>query len=220
VSYLESHHFIDSEIVVVDDGSTDTTAAFVENYAARTSRIRLLRNPGNRGKGYAVRHGMLDARGDWVLFSDADLSSPIEELEDLLEAAAKANADIAIGSRAIDRSLVKTHQSAARELSGRFFNLLVRLITRLPFQDTQCGFKLYRRDAARAVFSLQQLDGFSFDVEDLVIAKRLGFHVIEVPVEWANVEGTKVSLSKGLQSFADLVRIRWYDLTARYTPRS
>lgn len=217
-SYLEAHRFPDSGIIVVDDGSTDGTAALVESFAARDSRIRLLRNPGNRGKGYAVRHGMLDARGEWVLFSDADLSTPIEEVEDLLEAAAAANAAIAIGSRALDRSMVKTHQSAARELSGRFFNLLMRVITGLPFQDTQCGFKLYRRDAAQAVFPLQKLDGFSFDVEDLVIAKRLGIPAIEAPVEWANVEGTKVSLAKGLQSFADLVRIRWYDFTGKYQP--
>jgi dolichyl-phosphate beta-glucosyltransferase len=216
-SYLDTH-FTDSEIIVVDDGSTDDTAALIQSYAAGSPRIRLLQNPGNRGKGYAVRHGMLEARGDWILFSDADLSSPIEEVEDLLEAAAQSKAAIAIGSRAVDRSLVKTHQSAAREFSGRFFNLLVRLITALPFQDTQCGFKLYRRDAAQAVFSLQRLDGFSFDVEDLVIAKRHGIPAVEVPVEWANVEGTKVSLTKGLQSFADLVRIRWYDLSAKYTP--
>lgn len=218
-SYLESRRFPGSEIVVVDDGSTDGTAALVEAYAARDSRIRLLRNPGNRGKGYAVRNGMLDARGEWILFSDADLSSPIEEIEDLLEAARARGAAIAIGSRALDRSMVKTHQSAARELSGRFFNFLMRLITGLPYQDTQCGFKLYRRDAAQAVFALQQLDGFSFDVEDLVIAKRLGIPAVETPVEWANVEGTKVSLAKGLQSFADLIRIRWYDLTGRYRSR-
>ena len=215
-SYVRPPHFRDAEIIVVDDGSTDATVDVVGNYAAKDPHIRLLKNPGNRGKGYAVRHGMMNARGDWVLFSDADLSSPIEELEDLLEAATSADAAVAIGSRAIDRSKVKTHQSAGRELSGRFFNVLMRWITGLPFQDTQCGFKLYRRDAAQAIFPLQRLDGFSFDVEDLVIAKRLGIRVVETPVEWANVEGTKVSLAKGLQSFADLVRIRWHDLTGSY----
>lgn len=217
IAYLDSQSFADAEVIVVDDGSTDDTASLVERYAAVDQRVRLIRNPGNRGKGYAVRNGMLHARGEWVLFSDADLSSPIEELEDLLAAADEANAAIAIGSRALDRSLVKTHQSAAREFLGRFFNFLMRLITGLKFKDTQCGFKLYRRDAAAAVFPLQRLDGFSFDVEDLVIAKRLQIPAVEVPVEWANVEGTKVSLGKGMQSFADLVRIRWYDLTGRYT---
>jgi dolichyl-phosphate beta-glucosyltransferase len=217
IAYLNAHSVPDAEIIVVDDGSTDETASLVERHAETDRRIRLIRNPGNRGKGYAVRNGMLNARGEWVLFSDADLSSPIEEVEDLLAAADTASAAIAIGSRALDRSLVKTHQSAAREFSGRFFNLLMRLITGLKFQDTQCGFKLYRRDAAAAVFPLQRLDGFSFDVEDLVIAKRLGIHAVEVPVEWANVEGTKVSLAKGMQSFADLVRIRWYDLTGSYS---
>jgi dolichyl-phosphate beta-glucosyltransferase len=219
VAYLDSRCVANAEIIVVDDGSTDDTAALVERYSERDGRIRLISNPGNRGKGYAVRNGVLNARGEWVLFSDADLSSPIEELENLVAAAIEADAPIAIGSRALDRSLVKTHQSAAREFSGRFFNFVMRFITGLSFQDTQCGFKLYQRDAAAAVFALQRLDGFSFDVEDLVIAKRLGIRAVEVPVEWANVEGSKVSLAKGLKSFADLVRIRWYDLSGTYTRR-
>jgi dolichyl-phosphate beta-glucosyltransferase len=197
------------EIVVVDDGSRDGTAALVERYTTRTSDVRLLRNPGNRGKGYAVRHGMLSAQGEWILYSDADLSSPIEDVEKLYSAACAEGAQVAIGSRALDRSLVSVHQPLFREYSGRFFNFVMRLATGLPFQDTQCGFKLFERAAAIRIFSLQQLDGFSFDVEDLIIARQCGFRAVEVPVRWANVEGTKVSLTQGLRSFADLLRIRW-----------
>jgi dolichyl-phosphate beta-glucosyltransferase len=196
------------EVIVVDDGSRDATAGVVDKYSKPPSPIRLLRNPGNRGKGYAVRHGMLDAEGDWILYTDADLSSPIEELQKLSSAAAAQNAVIAIGSRAVDRSLVAVHQSAFREYSGRFFNLVMRTVTGLPFHDTQCGFKLYRADAAKEVFSRQEQDGFSFDVEDLVIAKKLGLRAVEVPVRWSNVEGTKVTMGQGIRSFTDLLQIR------------
>ena len=207
-AWLAGQAFEFAELIVVNDGSLDGTAALVNSFRALHSCVRLLENPGNRGKGYSVRHGMLEARGEWVLFSDADLSTPIEDVQRLYEAAAKAAADIAIGSRALDRSLVSKHQSWLRELSGRFFNFVMRAATGLPFRDTQCGFKLYRASAAREVFSRQQLDGFSFDVEDLYIARRLGIPAIEVPVRWANVEGTKVSALTGLRSFTDLVRIR------------
>jgi dolichyl-phosphate beta-glucosyltransferase len=128
----------------------------------------------------------------------------------------RAQAVISIGSRALDRALVSVHQSAFRELSGRAFNMVMRAATGLPFRDTQCGFKLYRADAAREVFSRQQLDGFSFDVEDLFIAQRLGLRAVEVPVRWANVEGTKVRMLEGVRSFTDLVRIRWYGMSGRY----
>ncbi len=205
LAWLEKRALGFSELIVVDDGSRDNTVCVAES----RSRVRVLRNPGNRGKGYAVRHGMLDASGDWVLYSDADLSTPIEDADTLYQAAVKQGAAIAIGSRAIDRSLVSVHQSSFREYSGRAFNLIMRSITGLNFSDTQCGFKLYRRDAAQAVFSRQKLDGFSFDVEDLYLAKKAGVKAIEVPVRWANVEGTKVSMGQGIKSFADLVRIRW-----------
>jgi dolichyl-phosphate beta-glucosyltransferase len=199
----QSLHF--SELIVVDDGSSDNTAGVAEECAA----VRLLRNPGNRGKGYAVRHGMLEARGEWILYSDADLSAPIEDAAILYQAAMESSAVIAIGSRAIDRSLVSVHQSGFREWGGRAFNVVMRLITGLKFHDTQCGFKMYRKDAAQSVFSRQKLDGFSFDVEDLYIAKQAGLKAIEVPVRWANVEGTKVGMGGAVKSFTDLVKIRF-----------
>ena len=214
--YLSSHNFSTVEILVVDDGSRDGTARLVEGYAAGDGRIRLLRNPGNRGKGYSVRHGMLEAKGDWILFSDADLSAPIEDVDILLRAAEERGAQVAIGSRAVDRSMVGVRQPFFREMSGRAFNLLMRVVTGLPYRDTQCGFKLYRRDAARAVFSRQKLDGFSFDVEDLMIAKQLGLPAVEVAVHWNNVEGTTVGTMQGLKSFGDLVKIRVNQLRGRY----
>jgi glycosyltransferase involved in cell wall biosynthesis len=194
-----------AEILVVDDGSRDRTAALIDQ---RGGIVRLVSNPGNRGKGYAVRNGMMAAAGDWILSTDADLSAPIEELEKLLVAVRREKAVVAIGSRALDRKLVKVHQPMMREFSGRAFNVVMRMVTGLPFRDTQCGFKLFRSDAAKDIFSRQKEEGFSFDVEDLVIARVLGLPSIEVPVEWSNVEGTKVSLSQGMKSFADLVRIR------------
>jgi glycosyltransferase involved in cell wall biosynthesis len=215
-SYLDHLPERSAEVIVVDDGSRDGTEALVETYAKSEPRLRLVRNPGNRGKGYSVRHGMEQARGKWCLMSDADLSAPIEEVQKLMEAAAKAHAQVAIGSRAMDRSLIGVHQSRMRELSGIVFNLVMRLVTGLPFEDTQCGFKLYHRDAALLIFPRQQLDGFGFDVEDLFIARKLGISSIEVPVRWNNVEGTKVSLIQALKAFSDLLVIRWHSLSGRY----
>ena len=215
--WLDNSPYRDAEVVVVDDGSTDGTAALVESRMAREPRLRILCNPGNRGKGYAVRHGMLKACNEWVLFSDADLSAPIEEFPRLLSAAQERNAAVAIGSRALDRSLIGVHQSQWREWSGIFFNRVMRLVTGLPFADTQCGFKLYHRDAAQRIFRLQRLDGFSFDVEDLYITRRLGIPAVEVPVRWNNVEGTKVSMAHGIYSFLDLLLIRWYGIRGGYS---
>jgi dolichyl-phosphate beta-glucosyltransferase len=216
IEWLSGQTLAFFEIIVVDDGSRDGTPEVVGRFAAKHSSIRLLRNPGNRGKGYAVRHGMLDAKGEWILFTDADLSTPIETVSVLYENLRKRRAAIAIGSRALDPKLVGVHQSKLRETSGKFFNVVMRRLTGLEFLDTQCGFKLYQFRAARQVFSRQLLDGFSFDVEDLFIAHARSLRIVEVPVPWRNVEGTKVGIVNGLQSFTDLLRIRWNGSKGKY----
>jgi dolichyl-phosphate beta-glucosyltransferase len=216
VAYIDSRSFAFIELLIVDDGSRDGTAALVEDLARCDSRVRLVKNPGNRGKGYAVRHGFNEARGAWVLFTDADLSTPIEELQKLWDAVTRTGARIAIGSRALDRSLVGVHQPLQREFAGRLFNLMMRIVTRLPFRDTQCGFKLFEAQAARELASRQLLDGFGFDVELLFLARKLGIHAVEVAVRWDDVEGTKVSTFRGLAAFLEPFQIRWNQLTGRY----
>jgi dolichyl-phosphate beta-glucosyltransferase len=210
-AYLDGSAWDFAEIVVVDDGSGDSTAE-----VARSAGARVVRNPCNRGKGYTVRHGMLEAKGEWALFTDADLSSPIEELEKLWAAAESGGVQVAIGSRALDRSLVGVHQPFPRELMGRLFNIVMRMITGLPFRDTQCGFKLFETGAAREIFGRQKLDGFGFDVEVLFIAGKLGCRAIEVPVRWNDVAGTKVTLWRGMQAYLDPLRVRWNGITGRY----
>jgi len=209
--YLDASPWEFAEIVVVNDGSRDATAE-----AARRSGARVLENPGNRGKGYSVRHGMLEAQGDWALFTDADLSAPIEALDTLWSAVEREPAQAAMGSRALDRSLIGVHQPLFRESVGRFFNLVMRLVTGLPFRDTQCGFKLFEARAAREIFRRQLLDGFGFDVEVLYIARRLGYRVLEVPVRWDDVAGTKVSLWRGVAAFLDPLKVRWNGVTGKY----
>ena len=208
--------YSETEILIVDDGSSDGTIKVVQDMSGKDCRIKLLRNPGNFGKGYSVRHGMLEGSGDWILFSDADLSSPIEELDKLLDAAQASGAQIAIGSRALDRSLIGVHQSPFREAAGVALNRIMRFVTGLKFADTQCGFKLFRRDAARMIFKRQQLENFSFDVEDLFIARMLGIPAVEVPVRWNHVEGTKVGFMAGPQFLMDLFRIRYKYLLRKY----
>ena len=159
---------------------------------------------------------MLDARGDLVLFTDADLSAPIEEAVKLIEKVA-AGFDVVIGSRALRRELIGVHQSPVREMAGQVFNLVMRASTGLPFLDTQCGFRLFRRSAAQALFGRQRVEGFGFDVEILYLARKLRFRAVEVPVRWNHVEGTKVGMLNGLEAFGDLLRIRWWDWRGKYS---
>lgn len=214
--YLRESDWAFHEILVVDDGSTDATFDAASAFEAANPNIRVLRNPGNRGKGFSVRHGMLEARGDWRLFSDADLSTPIEELEKLWRAVAQGTHEIAIGSRALDRSLIGVHQPGYRETMGRVFNTVMRAATGLPISDTQCGFKLFRGDVAREVFSRQILERFGFDAEVLYIASRRDCRIAEVPVRWNHVEGSKVGMLTGLHAFGELMEIRLNSLRGRY----
>lgn len=204
------------EIIVVDDGSKDGTMEAAQAFANENANIRVIANPGNRGKGYSVRHGMLKARGRWRLFSDADLSTPIEELDTLWSALETSRAQIAIGSRALDRSLIGIHQPGMRESAGKVFNAVMRGVTGLPFADTQCGFKIFREDAAEQIFARQMLERFGFDVEVLFIARRLSFKAVEVPVRWNHAEGSKVSMFTGLHAFKELADVRFNDLMGYY----
>lgn len=210
-TYLGATSWEFAEILVVDDGSRDGTADL-----ARKAGVRLLQNPGNRGKGYSVRHGMLAGKGDWLLFSDADLSTPLEELEKLWCATEREGAQAAIGSRDLDRSLIGVRQPLFREFGGRFFNLFIRLITGLPFHDTQCGFKLFERAAAREIFRRQRVERFGFDVEVLYISQLLGYRTLEVPVRWNDVAGTKVRMLGALAAFLDPLKVRWNGISGKY----
>ena len=214
--YVARAGWVFHEILVVDDGSTDGTFAAAKTFAANNANIRVLRNPGNRGKGYSVRHGMLEAQGEWCLFSDADLSAPIAELEKLWLAVGREGADIAIGSRALDRTLIGIHQPGMRETAGKVFNFVMRLATGLAIADTQCGFKLFRQSVARDVFARQTLERFGFDVEVLFIAQKRGYKVAEVPVRWNHAEGSKVGMFTGLHAFVELAKVRLNDLQGRY----
>jgi dolichyl-phosphate beta-glucosyltransferase len=208
------------EVIVVNDGSRDNTAELVRGFAARDPVLRLVENPGNRGKGYAVRNGMLKARGEIVVFSDADLSSPIEEMPTLLAALA-AGADIAIGSRWLKAELQTQRQSPLRQLFGRIFNLLNRIILGLRFKDTQCGFKAFTRRAAQTILPLQRIERWGFDPEILFLARKFGFRVEEVAVLWGHSGDTRIHpLLDGARMFQEMLRIRWYDLTGKYDGRS
>ncbi len=195
------------EVLVVDDGSSDQTAALIRSVAAVDSRIALVSNGANRGKGYSVGHGVSRARSELVLFSDADLSTPLGELA-RLEAALRGH-DIAIGSRALPDSRLEKRQPLYREMMGRTFNLFVQAMVFPGIRDTQCGFKLFRREAAQATFGRRKIDGFAFDVEILFVARRLGLLVNEVPVLWINDEASRVDpIRHSAQMFRDILTIR------------
>src|SRR3989454_11603396 len=199
-----------SELIVVNDGSTDATAAIArEKLDGATIQTRLLENFPNRGKGAAVRSGLLAAREPIGLFSDADLSTPLTEPPKLIEPIANDEVDIAFGSRALDRSLIGIHQPWRREQAGRVFNLLVRVATGLPFWDTQCGFKAYRLDVCRPILEAARVDGFAFDVELLLLAHRAGLHIREIPVRWNHAEGSKVSFFRdSLRMLREVIAMR------------
>jgi dolichyl-phosphate beta-glucosyltransferase len=208
----------ETEILVVDDGSNDRTAGVAETFRNKFPALRLLSNGVNRGKGYSVRHGMLEARGRLVLFTDADLSAPIEEADKLLDAL--ETHDVAIGSRALDRRLIFERQSRFREFAGIIFNTVVRLCLRLPFVDTQCGFKAFRREPCRIIFEQQRIERFGFDPELLYLARHHGLRATEIPVRWGHSPATKVSMLRdSAQMFFDVLVIRWNSLIGRY-PRS
>jgi dolichyl-phosphate beta-glucosyltransferase len=213
-SYIRSRR-PNTEVIVVDDGSTDATAKLAESWRDRIPQLRVVANGRNRGKGFSVRHGSLEAVGDIVLFTDADLSSPIEEGEKLC--AALQSHDVAIGSRAVDRSLIEVHESPFREFAGIIFNKIVRITLRLPFVDTQCGFKAFRRERCRFIFEQQTIERFGFDPELLYLARHHGLSTVEVPVRWAHSPATKVSMMRdSVQMFLDVFIIRWNALRGRY----
>jgi len=205
----------ETEVLVVDDGSKDRTAAVAESFRGRIPQLRVVSNGENRGKGYSVRHGMLEARNQMVLFTDADLSAPIEEADKLILALDKY--DIAIGSRALDRNLIAVHESGFREFAGIVFNKIVRMVLWLPFVDTQCGFKAFRRERCKIIFEQQMIERFGFDPELLYLARHHGLKAIEIPVRWAHSPATKVNMLRdSVQMFLDVFTIRWNALLGRY----
>ena len=213
-AYLSSSKHT-AEVLVVDDGSKDRTAEVAESFQDKVPALRVVSNGVNRGKGFSVRHGMQEAQGRIALFTDADLSAPIEEADKLI--GALEHYDVAIGSRAVDRSLITVRQSPFREFAGIIFNKVVQLILWLPFVDTQCGFKAFRRERCKIIFEQQTIERFGFDPELLYLARHHGLHAVEIPVRWAHSPATKVSMLRdSIQMFLDVFIIRWNALLGRY----
>jgi glycosyltransferase involved in cell wall biosynthesis len=205
-----------AEVVVVNDGSRDNTVEIVRGYIRQNPIVRLVENPGNRGKGFSVRNGMLHANGDVLLFTDADLSSPIYEAKKLF-AAIDAGADVAIGSRWLRPELQTERQSALRQLYGRVYNLLLRLLLGLNFKDTQCGFKAFTRAAAQQIFPRQRIERWGFDPEILFLARKARLRVDEIGVEWAHDERSKINpIRDGIRMFTEILKVRWYGWTGKY----
>jgi len=205
-----------AEILVVNDGSTDGTAAIVEEFSRLHPEVRLLNNEENRGKGFSVRHGMLHAAGQMVMFTDADLSAPMEEAERLFEAL-RQGADIAIGSRWLERKRQTLKQPFYRQFFGRCFNAITRSVIGLPFADTQCGFKAFRHPVAQTVFQLQRIERWGFDPELLFIALRRGYQIREVPVTWGHDERSRLSyLKDGIKMLQEVAYIRWKAFAGTY----
>lgn len=206
LAYVEAHH-PDFELLVVDDGSRDGTAAMVSERFAANPRLRVLGYATNRGKGYAVRFGLSHAKGDLVIFSDADLSTPIDQMEPML-AEIDRGADVVIGSRAHGGAEILERQPFFREAGGKLFNVFVRLLVLPDLYDTQCGFKLFRRAVILPVLPALRIDGFAFDVELLALARAAGARIAEVPVVWTNSPSSRVRLSAALRAYFDLLQIR------------
>lgn len=215
--YASSRNY-ETEVVLVDDGSNDQTPDLFREFQSLCPNACILRNKVNRGKGYSVRRGVLEARGQFILFTDADLSAPIEEADKLLAALETSGADAAVGSRALDRKLIGVHQPWRREFAGRCFNHFVRLFTGLKLRDTQCGLKLFRRDSTRRAFELQRVERFGFDPEVLFLIQHLGGRMVEVPVRWNDNPATKVHfLRDSTRMFVDLLVLRWRAWTGQYS---
>ncbi len=203
--YLQNR---DYEIIVVDDGSSDNTAkiAFENNF----KNTKILSYKKNKGKGYAVKLGLLEAKGEYILFSDADLSTPINELDKLLKVMNEKNADVVIASRGLKDSNIAQSQGVFRKSLGKTFNLIVQLLVLRGISDTQCGFKLFTHKAAKIIGKKQTIEGFGFDIEQLYIAKKEGFKVKEIPVTWNNDTNSKVNpIKDSLKMLIDIFKVRW-----------